>query len=563
VLTRRLTLNRTLAAERPPIVASSAAEPLARRRGLLLGAYGLLLASLPILSIAARNRGEYLFGDLVDVLGLWILAFLVVYLAAVALWGQRSEIPGLATTVAAFWAWCYIPVHRWVFEKTGLLASNWVFFPFCSAVSLLLLFRIQRHPALAARLGSMGRVVAALLGGWFVLSVARDTVRERMQAARSPFYHSLLAPVALRPSKPPAPNGTGAVGVNAASRPDVYVIVLDGYGGLRGLREFLGIDNRPFVDSLRALGFVVPDRVVANYTQTALSLPSFLNMTLLSPLPREMDVDRRAASRLYHLIEHNRALRVARSAGYRVLGFPAAWWPGSARFADAHVTFTATSPLRIRRWASGSQLRQEVWNRSILRTAGDNEGEVIPDVTIRSIRALAQVPNDSASTFAFAHLMIPHWPYTFDRDCTMIDRARRSYGRRAHKPGYDNQLACTNTLILRLVRDLLAHSSTPPVIVLQGDHGTQVTDPLEPPNGVPTAAQMRERFDTFGAYYLPGDSGAALQRGVAVVNVLRYVLARYVGADLAPVTDSVFYSTQRKPYRFVPVDTGAFFTPGA
>jgi hypothetical protein len=56
------------------------------------------------------------------------------------------------------------------------------------------------------------------------------------------------------------------------SRPDVYYIILDGYGRSDVLRNQLNFDNSSFLDSLRSEGFYVAQCSQSNYGMTALSL---------------------------------------------------------------------------------------------------------------------------------------------------------------------------------------------------------------------------------------------------------------------------------------------------
>lgn len=66
--------------------------------------------------------------------------------------------------------------------------------------------------------------------------------------------------------------------VQGAGGPDIYYIVLDGYGRADVLEELYGHDNGPFLDGLRDRGFYVADEAYSNYAVTPLSLAGTLNM---------------------------------------------------------------------------------------------------------------------------------------------------------------------------------------------------------------------------------------------------------------------------------------------
>ena len=92
----------------------------------------------------------------------------------------------------------------------------------------------------------------------------------------------------------------------------------------------------------------------------------------------------------------------------------------------------------------------------------------------------------------------------------------------------------------------------PPVILLQGDHGSQAAAR----DRLPTARRRcrrtaaRERFGAFGAYYLPGGGAEAFGDTVTVVNVLGNVLRHYFGAHLPRAGDEQYISPARFPLQF-------------
>jgi hypothetical protein len=154
--------------------------------------------------------------------------------------------------------------------------------------------------------------------------------------------------------------------------------------------------------------------------------------------------------------------------------------------------------------------------------------------------------------FAFAHVLSPHSPYAFDRRCRTPERY--VVGRRL-RDQYLDQLQCLNRMVLATVTRLIRDSDIPPIILLQGDHGSAVRgfrrdhrladiSPLE----------ARERFGAFGAYYLPDGGARAFGDSVTVVNVLGNVLRHYFGAALPKEPDAQYMSVEDAPFNFRRVD---------
>jgi hypothetical protein len=86
----------------------------------------------------------------------------------------------------------------------------------------------------------------------------------------------------------------------------------------------------------------------------------------------------------------------------------------------------------------------------------------------RTLAEVARLPSLEAPMFAFVHVLNPHWPYVFDRDC----RTPRRLSGRNPRAEYLGQLHCLNGLVLATVGHLIRDSKVPPVIILQGDHGS-------------------------------------------------------------------------------------------
>jgi hypothetical protein len=139
----------------------------------------------------------------------------------------------------------------------------------------------------------------------------------------------------------------------------------------------------------------------------------------------------------------------------------------------------------------------------------------------------------------------------FDRDCGI--RNRKAEGEEVRE--YVEQLRCLNRMVLRTVRRILRDSDVPPIILLQGDHGTKVLGATGYPSSdeVPPDA-ARERVGAFGAYYLPAGGAAAFGDTVTVVNVMGNVLRHYLGARLPRAEDEVYISPADIPYDFRRVD---------
>jgi hypothetical protein len=399
-------------------------------------------------------------------------------------------------------------------------------------------------------------VVGAVLVLWSAAQVTVHEVAGARALARSDLVRELARPVPLRAT--PASDGTAG---GAKRKRDVYVIVLDEYASSDVLRERFGIDNRPFEDSLRELGFRVPASVRSNYAITLLSVPSLLNFAHMRPLADEMAADSRVNTPLNYLIEHNRAAAFLKGRGYRYVFFPSAWFSATRASAEADAQYDPYRGFDLGRSIYRSQFQTKlvaVTMLSAFRNVVPGAASVYAEHTARTFSGITEMAGATRPTFVFAHVLMPHAPWFVDEVChPVLSRDLMAQGW-DHSPASHamlrDQIRCVNRETLQTVRALIARSQPLPIIILQGDHGTE--ESLNPPlsdTAVPTVDQARERFRAFGAYYLPNGGAVAIPESTSVVNVLRYVFSYYFDADLPPVPNTMFYSYQL-PYAMRELD---------
>ena len=344
-------------------------------------------------------------------------------------------------------------------------------------------------------------------------------------------------------------------GARVGPKPDIYLIVLDEYANAEVTRWLFGFDNHVFLDSLRQLGFIVP-AVHSNYLHTFLSLPSLLNAAHVAGLSAEIgsrSVDRTVPD---YLVQHNRTARFLKSQGYKFAFFPSLGWETTRHNSEADLEFDAwhgSNPRPVIR----SGLRNVLIRTSLLRyvDVGERRDAIRLQLT-RTFAAIAETPKIPGPVFTLAHVVSPHDPYVFDRDCRPATW-EPGHGSRLERTGgpYVEQVQCLNHLVLALVTELLRASERPPIILLQGDHGSKALlfDQAASVEKI-TLAAARERLGAFGAYYLPNHGSEAFGDSMTVVNVMGDVLRFYFGAALPREPDDMYLSVDRAPYAFKRVD---------
>jgi hypothetical protein len=300
-----------------------------------------------------------------------------------------------------------------------------------------------------------------------------------------------------------------------AAMPDIYYIILDAYTRDDILRMSYGLENEPFLRELEARGFCVARCSQSNYARTSLSLGSSLNMAYLEDFfPRDDTIGMSA------FIRHNAVRSFLEQAGYRIVaidsGYPSTQWPD----ADVYLQPSGLPALRAASLAGATPFEGLLFRTTagaILLDSGSSLGRSLTALIENSpkvdryheitavLNALEEAPDLAGPKFVFAHIRIPHDPYIFARDGRFLP------DQEAHHPGYPDQVTYLNSRILPIIDGILERSAVPPVIVLQGDHGS------------PELRTDGRRMDILNGYHLPGDGSRRLYPTVTPVNSFRII----------------------------------------
>ena len=313
-----------------------------------------------------------------------------------------------------------------------------------------------------------------------------------------------------------------------STRPDIYYIILDAYGREDVLKNYLGFDNSAFLDALRGRGFYVADCSQSNYAYTEYSLSSTLNYDYLDHLDVNNNVERIA------ILKHNVVRSFLEEQGYRIVSAPTGWDMTEWKDADLYLDFDRT-------YSALPEFEKLVIDTTVLRIVSDFNLFNINRFTDNNHRSrvlsllkhLKRLPTEEGDLFVFAHFVIPHPPYRFGPNGEWLDGPPENL-----QTAYLGQVVFINREILQVIDEILAKSETPPIIVIQGDHGP-------PPQLSPSSAQ---KMPILNAYYLPGvDANKVLYSSISPVNTFRVILNSYFGQTLPLLEDISYYAPHEDP----------------
>lgn len=512
----------------------------------------LLLSAYPVAHLAARNAGQFSLGTalavaLASVVSGWIAYLLLCPIAR----SRYSAGVGAVVLVLMFFgfglisAWidsAMVPLQQdspgapdrlsGALLMTRLLAASW------AIVSIVIACIVARvawaaKPEVARALTMAGGVLVALS----LVPIARASISEpdTLSQASSASGQALQSP-------------------GPANRPDVYYIVLDGYARADVLNQYYRFDNSSFVNQLESRGFRVSAASSANYNWTFLSLASTLNLDYLqAALPGRLDPQATDRTLVYESIRDSATGRFLRERGYRIVHFQSTWGA------------TATNPHADREVRCEHQLYTNEFVRAVVEGSwlGAFGGKASVDLAqchLANFRALGLEADKPGPKFVFAHFLLPHHPYLFDRDGRILRNATVSnqfeFQKRLweDRAAYVSQLEYVNRMVLDSLDRIIERSGTPPIIVLASDHGPNLSA------GLSRADQAAVRLASFGAYLLPGAPPGLVPENGSAVNQFRRVLSHYFAANLPPLPDRYFMSPFDRPFYFMEVPNGVLWS---
>ena len=326
----------------------------------------------------------------------------------------------------------------------------------------------------------------------------------------------------------------GFVPCSNCPKPDIYFILADEYAGNRELKDLFQFDDSAFINQLGKLNFHTVPESYSNYNYTPFSVASMLNMNYL-----DLNGNQRIKPDLiysYEKIRNNKLLQFLRFHNYNFYNYsvfdfegqPArtreTFLPAKTRLITAQ-TFLSRFDKEIRfnlvsRWKSKKNLK-------IITYYNKANNENIYSLTWKLAEEKTQKPK-----FVYTHLMMPHYPYYYDRNGKEQPFEKLLEGNQSNKEAYIEYLQYSNKKLLELVQHILQSSASPPIIVLAGDHGFRhFKEPVE----------SKYYFLNLVSVHLPSKNYTRFSDSLTGVNLFRAILNDQFGQHLPLLKDSTSY----------------------
>jgi hypothetical protein len=395
------------------------------------------------------------------------------------------------------------------------------------------------------------------------------------------FFSQLLRAINVLPDiineskvTPPALSGSAQLKDN---KPDIYYIVLDRYASHDVLKQQFNYDNSKFKNFLNNQGFTVNEDAFSNYPLTTASISSTLNADYTNQVVQPYK-DKEVQSRtLYHnLIRQSSVIKALKQGGYSYYHIGSTYGASdNASQADQDLVYANSLSIfekvnkRLRSFENYQFYNSPFYSFSnvalswwpLKHTELNNEQYV--NKQLSELNNLAgQV---SGNRFIFAHILVPHDPFTFNGDGSISISPGTDNYEKPIKEKYLGQIQYISNQIQTIVEQINQKSDKKAVILLNADEGPYPWD-MNKSLGLGSTEQtdinlqdmtkypddwLKMKFGILQAVQIP-EMSKNDEQNLSSVNLFRIVLNNYLGyqLDYLPYCAYAFNKGDKFEYKY-------------
>lgn len=317
-------------------------------------------------------------------------------------------------------------------------------------------------------------------------------------------------------------------------KPDIYLILTDGYAGNDELLDLFKFDNSSFENELSKRGFRITKNTSGNYNFTPFVMASMLNMDYLDSLEGS-NTSQQDMLICYSTIKNNKALQFLNKLGYTFYNYSI--FDFERQPALREQTFLPNKKNLITAQTLFSRLYADLGYHLItdLKLEFAIRGFLYSDLynNNKVYNLTKEVASIKGPKFVYTHLIMPHYPYYFDKNGKLASPeellTRESW---YDKKRYIEYLQYCSQKFLELIDYILSVSEVPPIIILMSDHGFR--EFKEQPD-------KKYYFSNLNAVFFPDSNYSEFYDGITNVNQFRVILNSQFKQKLPLLKDSTVF----------------------
>jgi hypothetical protein len=426
-----------------------------------------------------------------------ILVAVAVWLIALAAWLVAVRVGGRESTalVSTF-------VGLFLIVNAGLVAANLgtaLTLGMCAAATVavgMLVSRIASHNLI---LGAVVVFSVFLITGPIV-----DLLDSYMSYDRSSSY-----------------NQPGRLMAEFTDRPDIWLVVLDGYAGNSLYRaDGLEEESPSILPGLESVGFTTFRSAYASYPTSVASIASILDITYV--LEDGAVLDESSVRDLYGVIGgESRFVDVLDRNGYTTTMLESGWSGSQCGTQFDNCIPSSFLDEAMFKFAEQTILRDvtlDLWGHAFTSGSRGTMSWMLENAS--------KLNDDGTPDFVFAHVMSPHPPFLLDRRCELrrdVDSISLAFiapdtSLDQQVDGYRQQVACLDEFMMEFAQQVDDDS----LIIYVSDHGTDRRGQVAKEPSEWTHEDLEERMNVLLAMRYPGSCSIA--DGLVTPSVLHRVL---------------------------------------
>ena len=194
-----------------------------------------------------------------------------------------------------------------------------------------------------------------------------------------------------------------------------------------------------------------------------------MNMTPLDELTKGVPKTSNSYQPVYRALQGSLVARQFQALGYRYLHL-GSWWNPTRTDATADRNYNADGVSDFAAAVVEESLVPILSEKFLPKELPPTESAKHLKHNSWALNVLDGLPRESGPKFVFAHILLPHPPYVFDRDGRYIPPAEAV--RIPEVDAWHRQLDYTNSRLRAFIASLLAKpEAEQPIIILQADEG--------------------------------------------------------------------------------------------
>jgi hypothetical protein len=303
---------------------------------------------------------------------------------------------------------------------------------------------------------------------------------------------------------------------DSCKKPDIFYIIFDAYSSSNQLKNEYGYSNQAIEDYLHDKGFYVAKDSKSNYSCTAFSIGSSLNMNYI----KNVDTLNKTTDRQYFqalkLSYKNDVAVFLQNGGYQILNYslfdfdshPTTiknfdFWGIRKLYDNYNLLFKLDRDIGYHLHEENFRLfNNDLYSVNTPLNRKRLHNEVLKEV-MTSIKLKTAGPK-----FVYGHFLEPHPPYFYDSTGKLFGSSQPS-----KEVAYLHQIAFSNNIIKKITDSIMLYSNRPTVIIFQSDHGISFDKPIN----------KQGHFPNFSAIYFSNKDYSLLTDSTHNVNTFRIV----------------------------------------